>query len=52
MLSHAKHVMAQYMTLLMRMPINNPSFEKAKMNFNLFLSCVGYVGACYHISLV
>jgi hypothetical protein len=35
MLSPIKHVMVEYMTLLMEMAIDNPSNEKAKVNFDL-----------------
>jgi hypothetical protein len=36
MLSLAKHVMAKYKTLLMKMAIDNPSNVKAKTNVDLF----------------
>jgi hypothetical protein len=35
MLSPIKHVMVEYMTLLMKMAIDSPSNEKAKANFDL-----------------
>jgi hypothetical protein len=46
MLSPAKHVMAKYKTLLMKMAIDNPINEKPKTDFDLFCD----VQVCCHTS--
>ncbi len=50
MLSLAKHVMAEYRTLLMKMAIDIPSNEK-KIKIWPPMWCASQVRTCYHISL-
>jgi hypothetical protein len=38
MLSFVWHIMVEDKTLLMKMAINNPTSNKAKMNFDFFLN--------------
>jgi hypothetical protein len=53
MLSLVKHVMAEYMTLVMKIAINNLSNKKAKTKFDLkIMMCKECWGLLHVISLV
>jgi hypothetical protein len=53
MLSLVKHVMVEYMTLLMKITINDLSNEKAKPNFELeIVMCKACWGLLHIISLL
>jgi hypothetical protein len=53
MLSPVKHVMVEYLTLLMKITINNLNNEKAKTKFDLkIMMCKACSGLLHIISLV
>jgi hypothetical protein len=45
--------MTKYKILLMKMTLDDPTNEKAKVNFDLLCGvCVDFIRACYHLPIV